>query len=168
MIITHKAGNLVSLNTKGRPIDRLQLEWYKTNKRIVHKATTGGHKISIKFLKENPDWKEGDIVFADDKNWISVEIIPCEAIVLTPDTIIEAAAISYEIGNKHLPLFYENNELLVPYDPPLLRLLQASGYDVKVEIRKLQHPLKTSVSPHGPTESSGSLFNKILRLTTNP
>ncbi|MCY7422696.1 MAG: urease accessory protein UreE [Chitinophagaceae bacterium] len=167
MIITKKASTLTSFDLASGTHDTLRLEWYETNKRILHKQTSGGQKISIKFLQENPDWKEGEIVFADDKNWISVEIISCEAMVLTPGTIIEAAAISYEIGNKHLPLFYENNELLVPFDPPLLRLLQASGYAVKVEIRKLQHPLKTSVSPHGHTESSGSLFNKILRLTTN-
>ena len=166
MTITEKPGNISSFDNSGKAIDVLCMEWYETNKRILHKQTSGGQKISIKFLQENPDWKEGEIVFADDKNWISVEIIPCEVMVLTPDTISEAATISYEIGNKHLPLFYENNELLVPYDPPLLRLLQASGYTVKVEIRKLQHPLKTSVSPHGHTQSNGSLFNKILRLTT--
>lgn len=166
IVITAKAGNLNSVKQGEKKADTLLLEWYETNKRILHKQTSCGQKISIKFLQENPDWKEGDLVFADEDNLIVVEIIPCDAIVIIPSTIMEAAAISYEIGNKHLPLFYFENELLIPYDPPLFRLLQASGYIMKIEKRKLENPLKTSVSPHGHNQSNGSLFNKILRLTT--
>lgn len=165
MIITQKAGNEQSNLYDSKKVDVLQLEWYETNKRILHKQTVGGQKISIKFLQQNPDWKQGDILFKDESMVITIEILPCEAIVITPGTIHEAAAISYEIGNKHLPLFYNENELIVPYDPPLYRLLQAN-YTLKIEKRKLEHPLKTSVSPHGHTEGSDSLFNKILRLTT--
>lgn len=167
MTITQKPGNLSSFDNSGKAIDFLCMEWYETNKRILHKQTIGGQKISIKFLQENPDWKEDDVVFADDKTIIVIEIIPCEAIVITPTTIMEAAAISYEIGNKHLPLFYYENELLIPYDPPLFRLLHASGYTMKIEQRKLQQPLKTSVSPHGQSDGGSSLLNKILRLTTS-
>ena len=58
------------------------------------------------------------------------------------------ASVCYEIGNKHLPLFYENDELLVPFELPLFRLLEAQGYDVRQEERKLLQPLKTTVSPH--------------------
>ena len=166
MIITQKAGNINSLPPGARSIDTLLLEWYETNKRILYKQTSCGQKISIKFLQENPDWKEGDLVFADEDNLIVVEIIPCDAIVIIPSTIMEAAAISYEIGNKHLPLFYFENELLIPFDQPLHRLLLLRGYIIKIEKRKLETPLKTSVSPHGHSENNGSLFNKILRLTT--
>ncbi len=168
MTITEKPGNLSSFDNNGKAIDILCMEWYEANKRILHKETTSGHKISIKFLQQNPDWKEGDVVFVNDELIVTIEILPCEAIVITPLTIMEAAAISYEIGNKHLPLFFYQNELLIPYDPPLFRLLQASGYTMKIEQRKLQQTLKTSVSPHGLSEGSSSLFNKILRLTTNP
>lgn len=167
MVITEKAGNLNTLELGERSIDKLQLEWFETNKRILHKLTSGGQKISIKFLQGNPDWKENDVVFADDKTIIVIEILPCDAIVITPSTVMEAAAISYEIGNKHLPLFFHQNELLIPYDAPLFRLLQANGYTMNIEQRKLQHPLKTSVSPHGHSDNGSSLFNKILRLTTN-
>ena len=59
------------------------------------------------------------------------------------------ASVCYEIGNKHLPLFYEDDELLLPYEAPLFQLLLAAGYDVKQGKRKLLDPLRTSVTPHG-------------------
>jgi urease accessory protein len=77
--------------------------------------------------------------------------------------MFEMASVCYEIGNKHLPLFYEDECLLVPLDIPLMRLLSAQGYDVKEEKRKLLQPLKTTVSPHG--DSNSSLFSKIMKLT---
>jgi urease accessory protein len=81
--------------------------------------------------------------------------------------MFEAISASYEIGNKHLPLFYEGDELLVPYDAPLYRLLQAAGYIIKVEERKLTSAVKTTVSPHALQGNNTGLFNKILQLTTS-
>jgi urease accessory protein len=78
--------------------------------------------------------------------------------------MFEMASICYEIGNKHLPLFFENDELLVPFEMPLYKLLTAQGYGVKQEQRKLLQPLKTTVSPH--SNSSETLFSKIMKLTT--
>ncbi len=75
------------------------------------------------------------------------------------------ASVCYEIGNKHLPLFYESDELLVPYEDPLFRLLAAGGFNPVREKRKLLQPLKTTVAAHGHNGGS-SLFSKILQLTT--
>ena len=80
--------------------------------------------------------------------------------------MFEMASICYEIGNKHLPLFYSEDDIMVPFEAPLFRLLSVAGYEPKKEMRKLMNPLKTTVSPHGNTESKQSLFSKILQLTT--
>jgi urease accessory protein len=75
------------------------------------------------------------------------------------------ASVCYEIGNKHLPLFYEADQLLVPFEMPLYNLLLVQGYAVNQEERKLLHPLKTSVMPH--TVGIGdSVFSKIMQITT--
>jgi urease accessory protein len=76
------------------------------------------------------------------------------------------AVACYEIGNKHLPLFYEGDAILIPYEAPLLKMLQSCGFTLATEQRKLLHPLKTSVAPHL-HGSSNSLFSKILQLTSN-
>ena len=164
MLIQQKAGNLSSMLHGGRPIDRLQLEWYETNKRILRKRTASGKEIALKFLGENPALSQDDVLYADDHSIIAIDILPCDAIVVKPQSMYEMASVCYEIGNKHLPLFYEEEALLVPYEDPLFRLLAAGGFAPVRESRKLLQPLKTTVAAHG--HSGSSLFSKILQLTT--
>lgn len=162
MLIQTKTGNLNNYSSN-KQIDWLQLEWHETRKRILRKQTESGKEISIKFLNENPDLTEGDILFENDNAIIAVAVLPCECIVIKPINMFEMASVCYEIGNKHLPLFYEEESLLVPFDAPLMRLLLAQGYDVSKEERKLLQPLKTTVAPH--SDGSNSLFSKIMKLT---
>lgn len=164
MLIQNKIGQLKNFETAGRIIDWLQLEWHETRKRILRKVTNSGKEVSIKFLNKNPDLTEGDILLEDEHTIIAVEILPCPCLVVTPKNMFEMASVCYEIGNKHLPLFYEEQQLLVPFENPLYKLLLAQGYDVKQENRKLLQPLKTTVTPHG--TSSETLFSKIMKLKT--
>ncbi len=138
IIVKEKSGNIYSSVNDNRNIDALQIEWHEARKRILHKETKQGRAICIKFLKENPDLKEGDILYKDENITIAVEINPCECIVLKPSNMREAAAVCYEIGNRHLPLFYEGDELLVPYDVPLYNLLVNIGLRYKNRRKKIQ------------------------------
>jgi urease accessory protein len=165
MLIQNKIGNLSTFEINSRFIDRLLLEWHETRKRILRKISQSGKEVAIKFLNENPELTEGDILFADDTTLIVVSILPCDCIVVSPKNMFEMASICYEIGNKHLPLFYEGEALLIPTDIPLLNLLTAQGYDVKEEKRKLLQSLKTTVSPHGIAVNE-TVFSKITKLTS--
>ncbi|HKB44691.1 MAG TPA: urease accessory protein UreE [Chitinophagaceae bacterium] len=164
MFIQQKTGNINLAVINNRTIDWLALEWYESNKRIQRKRTQSGQELLLKFLNENPLLTEGDILYEDEQIIIAVTILPCEAIVLKPKNMFEMASACYEIGNKHLPLFFEDDEILVPFEMPLSRLLTAQGYEVKQEKRKLLQPLKTTVSPH--THNNESLFSKIMKLTS--
>ena len=166
MIIKQKLGNVNELSVGDQSIDTLLIEWYEANKRIIHSKTTSGRPVTLRFLQENPNLQQGDILWMEEDFVIVVTIKTCEAIVIQPKSILEASFICYEIGNKHLPLFYEGEELLIPYDASIHRLLEASGYRMKVEQRKLATAVKTSVAPHAHSGST-SLFNKILQLTTS-
>ena len=166
MLIKEKIGNIHSFPVNDRMIDWLMLEWYESNKRILHKKTQSGKEMVMKFLKENQNLTQGDIVYAGDSTIVAIGIIECEAIIIRPKTMHEMASVCYEIGNKHLPLFFQDDEVLVAYEVPLFRLLCSVGYDVKQGKRKLINPLKTTVAPHGHT--SDSLFSKIMKLTTSP
>lgn len=165
MLINHKTGNLSSFDIGKRLIDRLALEWYETNKRILHKRTQNGHQIIMKFMSENQNLTQDDIIYHDEKTVIAIDIISCDVIIVHPKNMYEMASVCYEIGNKHLPLFFNEDEVLVAFESPLFRLLSAAGYDLKKGSRKLINPLKTTVAAHG--ESSESLFSKIMKLT-NP
>lgn len=165
MIINKKIGNLASFSIKDRKIDRLSLEWYECNKRIVTKRTESGREVTLKFLGEAQKLTQDDVLYADAENYIVVTVLPCETIVLKPSSLYEMALVCYEIGNKHLPLFYADDFLVMPYDAPTYRLLQASGFAPVIEKRKLLHQLRTTVLPHA-HNGSESLFSKILKLTT--
>ena len=163
MLIQQKIGHIKDYPNNTKAIDWLKLQWFETNKRIQRKHTESGLEIAIKFLRENPNLTQGDILFEDEKSIIAIDILPCECIVVAPKNMFEMASVCYEIGNKHLPLFFDKEELLVPNEMPLYKLLTAQGYIVKQEQRQLLQPLKTSVAPHG--NSNDSLFSKIMKLT---
>jgi len=163
MTISKKAGNLDSFDCRGRQVDWLELEWYECNKRILQKKSGSGVVIMCRFLDGDPAFTQGDIVYQDEKTVIAIEILSCDAIVLLPRNMYEMAAICYETGNKHLPLFYYNDELLIPFDQPFFRLMNSFKYDIKREKRKFLQPLKTTVKPHGNTGET--IFSKLVKLT---
>jgi urease accessory protein len=165
MIVKEKIGHISNFLIENKEIDYLYLDWFETGKRILHKKTTSGQEVVMKFLRENQQLGQGDILFADDTRLIVVAILACECLIINPRSKFELAQICFEIGNKHLPLFYQDDKLLVAYDAPLFRLLVSSGYDVIKENERLENPLKTSVSPHGDS-GNNSLFSKIMKLTS--
>lgn len=167
MLIQQKLGNLAHFEDRGRAIDRLPMEWYETRKRILHKRTGAGREVVLKFLKESQRLRQDDVLYADERTLIVVEISACDAIVLRPTSMYEMAFVCYEIGNKHLPLFFDNDAVLIPYEAPVLRMLEASGFAPAIEKRKLLHPLRTTVAPHEHGRSGG-LLSRILQLTTPP
>ncbi|MFA9187297.1 urease accessory protein UreE [Flavobacterium sp. FBOR7N2.3] len=161
MIITTKIQpEVLSLEPKTEIL--IDFEWFETNKRIQHKTARDGKSFRMKFLNENPNLAQGEILSQEeDKNYV-VNILPCDCLVIVPKNNFETASICYEIGNKHLPLFYEDEALLVPFEKPLFRQLSAMGFEVHEQKRVLLTPLRTSVAPHG---ESGTLFSKIMNLT---
>lgn len=166
MLITQKIGNLAAFDIRDRTVDSIQIKWYEARKRILIKTTISGTEITMKFLDENPELTEGDILFVDDRTVIAVVIEPCDCIVIRPKTNFEIATACYEIGNKHLPLFFDNDDLLVPFEKPLFNLLQVEGYDVREDNRKLLRPLKTTVSPHT-INISEAVFSSAAKQATN-
>jgi len=163
MLIQQKTGTLHTISVNKRTIDWVRLEWYETSKRILRKRTLAGRDLALKFLKEDPALTQGDILYEDADTIIAVDILATDVLVIQPLSMFEIASVCYEIGNKHLPLFFEKDELLVPFEMPLYRLLSAQGYAIKQDRRKLLQPLKTTVAPHGHSGGS-SLFSKIMQL----
>jgi urease accessory protein len=155
--------NIVVVNN--RTIDHLQLEWFETGKRVLRRSSAGGREIALRFLREAPLLQEGDILWMDEHTIIDVVILPAAAIVLTPLTMADMAAICYEIGNKHLPLFLSDHQVLIPFEEPLFRWLEARGYAPVQEQRVLSNMLRSNVLPHNHSSGS-SLFSKIMQLTS--
>ncbi|TWI86545.1 urease accessory protein [Chitinophaga japonensis] len=165
MVIEDILGNIDTLSIGARQTDLLQLEWYETTRRIQRRRTAGGREIALRLLKQGQRLQQGDIVWMDDDTAVVTDILPCEAIIVTPATMLEMGTLLYEIGNKHLPVFIQGGEVLVPVEEPLFRWLEAAGYAPVKATRKLTHMLRTNVAPHNHGGSGSTLFQKIMNLT---
>ena len=73
MLVKEKLGNINFFAISNRRLDYLLLEWYETHKRILHKNTIAGKEVVMKFLNENQQLTEGDVVYEDDFNIIDIE-----------------------------------------------------------------------------------------------
>lgn len=165
MIIQQTIGNTKTYSIEGLEIDLLEIEWFETTKRIQRKRTNSGVEVAIKFIQEGQRLNQDDILYQDDKKAVVVNIKPCEAIVMTPSSLLEMGTICYEIGNKHLPLFIQNDQIMMPFEMPMFRWLEASGYKPEKQEIKLLHLLKSNVAPHG--HGNSSLFTKILNMASS-
>ncbi|MBO9584865.1 MAG: urease accessory protein UreE [Flavobacterium sp.] len=165
MIIQQIIGNTKTQSIEGLEIDLLEIEWFETTKRIQRKRTNSGVEIAIKFIQEGQRLNQDDILYQDEKKAIVVNIKSCEAIVMTPSSLLEMGTICYEIGNKHLPLFIQNDQIMMPFEMPMFRWLEASGYKPEKQEIKLLHLLKSNVAPHG--HGNSSLFTKILNMASS-
>jgi urease accessory protein len=166
MIIKAKLGNIGSMEVGEKQIDYLDLEWYELSKRIINKSTRSGMEVFLKFLGNSELFLQDDVLYADQDLVIAINVIPCDVIEIHPSSMFEMASLCYEIGNKHVPLFYEGEAILVPFEIPLFRLLESSGFNPRKGQKKLLHSFKTTVAPHEHV-SGNSLFTRIMRLTQN-
>jgi urease accessory protein len=164
MLITQKISHITLSEPGKRMIDTLPLEWYEVNKRILHKRTLLGKEVVLRFLQDNPHLRQGDVLYEDNFMLIVVEILPCETIMIKPETHYDLAFLCYELGSKHLSLFYENGELLIPYDIKTYNLLQESGFQPICGIRQLTNQLKaTNVYHH---KSEDGFLHTIRKLAS--
>jgi len=170
MIIKEIIGNKSNIPLDGLEIDFLELEWFETSKRIQNKVTNSGIKITIKFLKEGQRLSQDDVLFKDNKKAIVINIRECEAIMVAPASLLEMGTVCYEVGNKHVPIFIQDNQVLIPFEEPLFRWLSASGYRPVKEMRKLKSMLKSTDSSHGHTHvhkhSDEPSFTKMINFTS--
>jgi urease accessory protein len=136
-----------SVDLNGFEIDYVQIEWYEVSKKILHKVSKNGLEVGIK-LDTNIPLKHGDILWIEGNKAIVVDIPECDCIALTPQTSIIMGKACYEIGNRHAPLFYQEDTLLMPYDEPLLQALKKCGFGAYKKSARLISPLGGEVA-HG-------------------
>lgn len=173
MIIKEIVGSESQRSLEGFEIDILELEWYELNKRIQRKTTSLGREVAMKFTSENVALKEGDLLYynVDEMVAITVKVLPTQVIVISPADMVEMATICYEIGNKHMPLYIDGSEILLPYEAPMFRWLESAGYAPKEEQRKLQQRLKSKGGGHhhhhhGEGHSHDNILTKVINFAT--
>ena len=143
-IISEILGNLKSRDFVSKEVDFFDLEWFETTKKILRKDTRNGDDVAVRILKEKFRIKHLDIFFEDDSKVIVANVLPADAAVVKPATMREMGTICYEIGNQHIPIFIENDEIIIPFEDPIYNLLQKSGYSPLKEKRIFENMLKAA------------------------
>lgn len=146
MIITEITRN-INREQNNKRHDLLSIEWYESTKRIQRLRTTEGMDIAVKLLGKTSCLQDGDILYEDEEKIVVVTIRPCEVIKVMAIDFLQIAFVSSEIGNKHLPLFVEANELLMPYERSMYEWLTKNGFDPVCCMHQLLNPLHANVDP---------------------
>ncbi|WP_407308958.1 urease accessory protein UreE [Desulfosporosinus sp. SB140] len=147
MLLKEVIGNLQDLDLTGKIVEKIELEWFELDKRLIRRVTDKGTEVGIS-LDGSYCLGSGDVLYKDDKKVIAIELIPTQAIVLEPQTMKEMAHICYQLGNRHAPIFLEGNQILIPFDPTILEFFNKLSIGTKVEKRRLEHVLQPASRHH--------------------
>ncbi len=144
MLVTEILGNLAQMDVAQRRIDPITLQWFEASRRLLRKTSQGGVDVAFKLFQEGSSLNHDDVVALDEQTVWVIQIEPCEVIVCSPPSMAEMARACYEIGNKHAPLFWVDEQLLMPYDKPMFEWLDAAGFTPSRALRRLGQPLRSS------------------------
>jgi urease accessory protein len=148
MIIEQTLGNIYSSSYEDKIIDKLDVDWHETNKRILTRQSRSGKEIQMRFLKETQQLHHGDILLMSKDDVVVVNIMKCDALLILPSEAAQFALVCYEIGNRHLPLFYQDNEILTPDENVLQRFFDKHNIESHKVLRRLTSQMKTTIAPH--------------------
>ncbi|WP_438350690.1 urease accessory protein UreE [Paenibacillus sp. FA6] len=144
MIIEKIITNLEKMDTseiEKRHIEKVYLESAHLMKRIQRVTTDHGNELGIR-LSDPRDLVAGDVLFMDDHNMIVIDVMSDDLLIIQPRSIKEMGTIAHQLGNRHLPAQFEDNDMLVQYDYLVEELLQQLGIPFKREDRKVKQAFR--------------------------
>lgn len=148
MIITEIVGNVDDISSANRHIERVYLSSDDLVKRIQRVTTDHGKEVGIR-LVEPKDLIDGDILYMDERNMIVVSVTSDDLLVLRPSSIKQMGEIAHQLGNRHLPAQFEEEEMLVQYDYLVEELLVQLEIPYTREERKVKKAFRHIGHSHG-------------------
>lgn len=144
MIIDKVVTNINDLDQEElnkRHKEKVYLESAHLVKRIQRVETDHGRELGIR-LKEPRDLVAGDVLYMDDKNMVIVDVLSDDLLIISPRSMHEMGTIAHQLGNRHLPAQFEDEDMFVQYDYLVEELLQAMGLPYKREDRKVKQAFR--------------------------
>lgn len=145
MILKSILGKLQDFDVQGKKVELLRITWEEVGKKILRKTTSEGREVGI--LLDRPLQHE-DVLYAEKEEIIAIELLPTKSLVVKPLSMQEMALLCYHLGNRHASVFYQEGQIVTPYDDILLELLVKLGFAVNVEERRLNCALNASSGHH--------------------
>ena len=151
-------GKLSETDTAGKTVEYVDMEWHEAFKKIHRKTTDKGREIGIRMDDSvlSRGLLQDDVIYVDDELVIAVNTPPCEVIEISFEKgyAFMAAKVCYEIGNRHAPLFWGNEEgtFITPYNEPMRAMLEKlHGVSVEKAETALDFDRRISASVHSHT-----------------
>ena len=148
-------GRADQTDLSGRQLDYVNIEWFEAFKKIHKKVTDKGEEVAIRLDDTvlSRGLYEGDILYLDKERALVVHTPKCMVIRVKVDENHPhmAAKVCYEIGNRHAPLFYgeEENTFITPYNEPMYLMLEKlHGVTATKEIQRLDFDRRISAAVH--------------------
>lgn len=151
MIIEKIVANIQDLSQdeiQKHHIEKVYMESAQLVKRINRVTTDHGKEIGIR-LTDQRDLLAGDILYMDEKNMIVIDVISDDLLVISPRSLIEMGTIAHQLGNRHLPAQFEDDDMLVQYDYLVEELLVQLEIPFKREDRKVKQAFRHIGHSHG-------------------
>lgn len=154
MLCEQVLGKLEDMDASGKNVEYVDIEWHEAFKKIHKKVTDQGREVGIRMDDSilSRGLFQGDVIYQDERMLIAVNTPPCDIIQisLTPGLEKMAAKVCYEIGNRHAPLFWgEDNTFITVYnDPMMIMLSKIHGVHVQKKTEKLNFDRRISASIH--------------------
>ncbi len=154
MVCEQILGKLQDFDTSKRSIEYVDIEWHEAFKKVHKKITDKGTEIGIRMDDSilTRGLYQDDVIYVDENKLIVVNTPPCEVIRISLTTGHDrmSAKVCYEIGNRHAPLFWgENNTFITIYNEPMLSMLRKiHGVKAEREMLKLDFSKRISASIH--------------------
>jgi urease accessory protein len=118
--------------------DFLDIEWYEAGKSIIRCHTRLGREIAYKKPIGVSKLYDGDVLHLGEDWCLTVCIKPCDCIEIRARSMQEMALVCYEIGNRHIPIFFDKEDtVLVAYERPLYCMFEKKGFLLNIVERKL-------------------------------
>ena len=125
-------GKLKDFDLTGKTVEYVDIEWHEAFKRIHRKTTDSGREVGIR-LDDSVLTRglfQGDVIYADEKY---------------------VAKVCYEIGNRHAPLFWgdQENTFITIYNEPMMVMLEKlHGVKAEKKTVKLDFDRRISAAIH--------------------
>jgi urease accessory protein len=127
MLATKILGNVSSFDIRERELVNVYLEWFEFDKKLIKKDISDTESIGIN-IDKGEKLKEGDVLFEDESRVIALSMSPCELTVVKVDSMKAMGRLCFELGNRHLSLAIEDDNVSVIYDQPTFEYLERLGF----------------------------------------